>query len=405
MEPDLTCDVCIIGGNIAGSYLAYLLAKHNIHVVVVEQNRIPGIPSHCAGIVSQRFRNIVEVDPTIILNRVDTAYLISENNKKVEVSIQDHPYILDRIRLDQYFYHKAESCGVMYLLKEKFFEFQKNKDFIRITTQKRTITAKMIVGCDGPNSRVARLHGIRHNLLPAMQVRVPFTHPKNSVRMYFKRNWKYLFGWVIPEGNGICRIGLGCETNLLCSFQSFLKELRVDTSQILEKHGGQIIIGYPGQIAFNRAILLGDAAGMVKATTGGGINTLLKAADYAKNAILNAMNKNNFTQRYLVAHYQHSYGVCQLKYNIFLHYLIRIVLVNLTQQEYEEGFAFLKQSMIKKVLLKYGDMDFPLKFLIKILLSKNLRMDLLRLISLFVWKLPRIFHYLLLGRKYDLTMA
>jgi digeranylgeranylglycerophospholipid reductase len=389
MDSDLLCEVCIIGSNISGSYLAYLLANHGINVIVVEQNRIPGIPLQCAGIVSQRLTNIVDVDPSIIINRVDTAWLYLENGKKISVSIRDNPYILDRIKLDQHFYQKAEDAGAKFLLHEKFLNFTKTHSSIDIITNRRIIKAKLLVGCDGPNSRVAKMHGIKHNLIPAIQVRAMFDHSNNSVEMHFKEKWKNLFGWVIPEGNGICRIGLGCQNKLKQSFQSYLKELKVDNSRIIDKNGGQIIIGYPQKIAFHRVILLGDAAGMVKATTGGGINTLLKASTYAMRAILKAISKNKFSQRFLITHYENSKGIRFLKRNIFLHYLVRVLLIHLSQSDYEEGMLFLNQPKTKKLLLKYGDMDFPLKFV---------RVDLWRyipnlILSIFK-KLPNIIRYL-----------
>ena len=115
-----------IEGNIAGSFLAYQLASEGLNVIVVEQNRHVGIPMQCAGIVSQRLSNIVEIDPSIIINRVDSAWLISENGRKVSVSIKDNPYILDRVKLDQYFFKKALNSGVKFLLHEKFVDV-KNK--------------------------------------------------------------------------------------------------------------------------------------------------------------------------------------------------------------------------------------------------------------------------------------
>ncbi|TFG16377.1 MAG: NAD(P)/FAD-dependent oxidoreductase [Promethearchaeota archaeon] len=404
MESDISCDVCIIGGNIAGSYLAYNIASNGLSVVVVEQNRIPGVPMQCAGIVSQRLTNIVDIDPSIIINRVDTAWLISENGKKVSVSIRDNPYILDRVKLDQYFYHKAENIGVKYLLGEKFSKYEihtKNGiEIVQITTKKRTINAQMIVGCDGPNSLVAKLHGIEHKLIPAMQIRAFFPQPHNSVRMYFKKKWKNLFGWVIPEGNGICRIGLGCKYNLRTSFQGFITDLNITKSEIIEKFGGQILIGYPKKIAFHRAILLGDAAGMVKATTGGGINTLLKASKTAKEVILEAFSRNDFTKRFFITHYQHSSEIRRLKMNILLHYFVRVIMLSLTQEEYEQSMLLLHQPKTRELLLKYGDMDFPIKFIFKMLLRVDLWRYIIKILPSILNKVPQILQEFLDISKY-----
>ncbi|MBN2157045.1 MAG: NAD(P)/FAD-dependent oxidoreductase [Candidatus Lokiarchaeota archaeon] len=397
MDNHLTHDVCIIGGNIAGSYLAYLLASNGVSVVVVEQNRTPGLPLQCAGIVSQRFSNIVEIDPSIIINRVNTAWLILENGKRVSVSIQDNPYVLDRVKLDQYFYKKAESAGVRYLVHEKFLTCEKTDECMFINTNRRTIRAKILVGCDGPNSRVAKLHGITHNIIPAKQIRILYPYPNCSVSMYFKEYWQNLFGWIIPEGEGICRIGLGCKKNLKSSFASFLDEIQADKSHIIEYLGGQILIGYPKRIAFDRTILLGDAAGMVKATTGGGINTLLKASTYASEAILKSLEENKFSSQFYITHYQNSRGIRQLKRNILLHYMARLIMINFTQKDYEMCFLLLNQPKTKELLLKYGDMDFPLRFVLKILMRVDLWKLLFIIVARVLRKLPKIIRDLVNG--------
>ncbi len=388
MDADLTCDVCIIGGNLAGSYLAYLLASEGVKVLIVEQNKHPGLPMQCAGIVSQRFTNIVEIDPSIIINRVDTAWLISENGKRVSVSIQDHPYIIDRVKLDQSFFQKALQSGAQFLLQEKFIDLDKTLDAVHIHTNKRKITAKILVGCDGPLSKVAKLHNIHHKWIPAKQIRVPYDHPYNSVEMYFKSCWKNLFGWVIPEGNGICRIGLGCHHNLKQTFDAFLDEIGVNREDIIEYLGGQIVLSYPRQIAFNRVILLGDAAGMVKATTGGGINTLLKASSHAKNAILRSLKTNDFSSKVFITHYQKSRGIRKSKRNIILHYLVRILLLFFTQVDYEESFNILNQPITRELLLRHGDMDFPAKLILKMALRTDLWVYIIKYILRIIKKIP-----------------
>lgn len=395
MDADLSCDVCIIGGNIAGSNLAYQLASEGVNVIVIEQNKHPGHPMQCAGIVSQRLTNIVEIDPSIIINRVDTAWLISENGKKVSVSIQDHPYIIDRAKLDQFFYQKAQKSGAKFQLFEKFISFDKTPNGILIHTNKRKITSKILVGCDGPLSKVAKQLGIYHKWIPAKQIRVYYDQPSNSVKMYFKTQWKNLFGWVIPEGDGICRIGLGCEYNIKQSFDAFITEIGVDRSKIIQHLGGQIVISYPKQIAFDRVILLGDAAGMVKATTGGGINTLLKASFQAKDAILKSLEINDFSSKVFITHYQKSRRIQKSKQNILLHYLVRILLLFFTQEDYEESFIILNQLKIRKLLLKYGDMDFPVKFILKIATRPDLWVYIIKYLPRIIRKAPNFLQKLI----------
>ena len=48
-------DVCIVGASIAGNYLAYLLSKSNLRIVVLEDHKEIGSPFQCAGIISQKW--------------------------------------------------------------------------------------------------------------------------------------------------------------------------------------------------------------------------------------------------------------------------------------------------------------------------------------------------------------
>ncbi len=111
---------------------------------------------------------------------------------------------------------------------------------------------------------------------------------------------------------------------------------------------------------------------MVKATTGGGINTLLKASKPAKEAVLKAFSRNDFTQKFFITHYQHSKEIRHLKNNILLHYFVRIILLFLTQDEYEVSMLLLNQPETRKLLLKYGDMDFPIIFILKMIVRVDL---------------------------------
>ena len=80
----LDYDVCIVGGSIAGNYLAYLLSKSKLNIVVIEEHKEIGLPFQCAGIISKKLTQLIKVPKNIILNRVKTAKLVSPSGKSIE---------------------------------------------------------------------------------------------------------------------------------------------------------------------------------------------------------------------------------------------------------------------------------------------------------------------------------
>ncbi|MHA1729944.1 MAG: geranylgeranyl reductase family protein [Promethearchaeota archaeon] len=380
-NPDLIqCDVCIIGGNIAGAYLAYILAEENVNVIVVEEHKESGEPLQCAGIFSEKLTKIIDLEKSLILNRVKIARLVAPGGSTLDVVGRENPFIVDRVKLDRSYYQKAINKGAVFLFNEKFLTYRKIKnEGVRITTDKRTIFSDVIIGCDGPRSRVAKLNGVQHNFIQGMQVRAKYNHPINVTSMFFSPKWKELFGWIIPEGKNICRIGMGCRKNPKNNFKSFLIKVGVKKSEIIDKQGGLIPYGYIRRIAFDRALLLGDAACMVKATTGGGVIMLLSAAEIAKSAILMALKKNNFSEKFLIKHYERNTEMKKLRIQLKIHFLIRIGIKRFTSTDFENIFSLYQSSKtgIKELVLKYADMDFPKTLIIKCLFNVRLFLFLL----------------------------
>ncbi|MBD3353086.1 MAG: geranylgeranyl reductase family protein [Candidatus Lokiarchaeota archaeon] len=376
-----TCDVCIIGANIAGSYLAYLLAQKGIDIIVVEKNRETGLPLRCAGIISQKLASIIDLDRKIVLNRVQTAQIVAPNNLKLELRGKERPFIVDRVKLDKSFYEKAKNLGVTFLFRERFLTYRKKKsDSLEIRTSKRKIYCQIIVGCDGPHSRVAKLNGVRQKLITGMQIRVRYKWPKNFVKMIFNPKWKELFGWIIPEGNGICRIGMGAYNNPGKNFREFLVNLSIKKPDIIDHQGGMIPYGYIRHIAFERTLLLGDAACMVKATTGGGVIMLLSSAGYAANSIQKSLNARDFSKKFLIRHYERKVKK-KIGLDLKIHYLIRFLLTQMSVDDLNQLFRLIKNNKnIQNIIENYADMDFPKSIIIKILLNRDFILYLFKMI-------------------------
>jgi geranylgeranyl reductase family protein len=374
MEKIENFDVCIIGGSIAGNYLCYLLRNSSLKIAVVEEHKEVGIPLQCAGIISQKLTQLIDVPDNIILNRVSIAKAVSPSGKFIKLSGEEQPYIIDRIALDQIFYEKVKDWkSIHYFLGEKFIKFEyiidNHQKLVLIETNKRKIQVKLLIGCDGPLSSVAKTFGIKNRNLYAAQIRVKDNKfDQDEAVMYFNPKWKELFGWIVPEGNGINRIGMATSKDIKKRFDSFVKLLGINQNSIVNKQGGLIPYGMMNKLAFDNVLLLGDSACQVKATSGGGIVMLLEAAKYAATCIFTCFKNNNFSKRNIKYYYEKP---CQgsIGKQLRIHYIISLIFESFKAEEWDTLFQIVKTRNIEEIISFYGDMDFPKRLFLKLIMN------------------------------------
>ena len=368
-------DVCIVGASIAGNYLTYLLSKSNLKIVVLEDHKEIGLPFQCAGIISQKLGKLIDLPKEIVLNRVNTAKIVGPSGNFIKLTGNEHPYVIDRIKLDRLFYDKVkDNPNVAYYLAERYksyeYRIDDGKKNLLIETSKRKIIAKMLIGCDGPLSLVGKQLNVKNDVIFASQIRVKANFFNHEAAMYFNRQWKQLFGWIVPEGNQIYRIGIASAKNVNINFKCFLNDLSVDMKDKLDQQGGIIPYGVMNKLAFENVLLLGDAAGQVKATTGGGIVMLLTAAKYASNCIHRCFEDENFSKRIIQKYYEHPCSQA-IGRELKLHFIIRLILENFATKDFEIFFKIIKENKIEYLITFYGDMDFPKTLVFKLLRNRT----------------------------------
>ena len=359
-------DVCIVGASISGNYLTYVLSKSNLRIAVLEDHKEIGLPFQCAGIISQKLSKLIELPQEIVLNRVNTAKIVSPSGKFIKLSGNERPYVIDRIKLDRLFYNKVKNNpNVTYYLGERYKSFDYRSDEVMIETSKRKIISKMLIGCDGPLSSVGKHFKAKNRVLYAAQIRIKGNFHENEAVMYFHPLWKQLFGWIVPEGNKVYRIGIASLKNVKKCFLIYLKKLGIDINNKIDQQGGIIPYGSMNKSAFKNVLLLGDAAGQVKATTGGGIVMLLTAVKYASNCVKLSFEQNNFSKRFIKKHYEKP-CLRTIGKELKLHYIIRLILERLTNRDFEVFFKIVKENKIEHIITLYGDMDFPKDIIFKL---------------------------------------
>jgi len=391
-------DVCIVGASIAGNYLTYLLSKSNLKIVVLENHKEIGLPFQCAGIVSQKLSQLVELPKEIVLNRVTTAKIVNPSGKYINLSGDEHPYVIDRVALDRLYYEKIkDDPNISYYFGERYKSFEyrtdNGKKHVVIETSKRNIKTEMLIGCDGPLSSVGKQLNVKNNVLYASQIRIKANFNENEAAMYFNPQWKELFGWIVPEDNRIFRIGIAAAKNVNLCFKNYLEELGIDIDNKIDQQGGIIPYGVMNELAFDNILLLGDAAGQVKATTGGGIVMLLTAAKYASNCV-NLCFKNEDFSKSLIKKYYEKPCSQTIGRELKLHYLIRLILEKFKDKDFETFFKIIKENRIEHLITLYGDMDFPKALVIKLLRKRSVLSFIIKFIiknPVIIFKILKLF--------------
>jgi digeranylgeranylglycerophospholipid reductase len=336
-------DVVIIGGSIAGNYLAYLLSELRLKILIIEEHSEIGLPFQCAGIISKKLGRLITLPSNLVLNRVKIAKLISPSGLTIKLSGDEEPYIIDRIGLDRFFYDRSRTKkNVTYRLGEKFQSFNyliehERRKIVEVKTSSNVFKTSILVGCDGPISLIAKSFNQSNDLLFASQIRIKASFPENEAMLYFHPYWKELFGWIVPEGNDLYRIGIATKKNTAKAFRIFTKLIGVNPRDAIERQGGLIPYGTMQKCAFENVLLLGDAACQVKATTGGGIVMLLTAAKVAANCIKECFKKGEFSKKFIKKQYEKTTKNLignQLK----VHYIIRKILEALTRYSLLKSF-------------------------------------------------------------------
>ncbi len=378
-------DVCIIGGSIAGNYLAYLLSSSNLNILIIEEHTEIGLPFQCAGIISKKLTQLINVPREIILNRVKIAKLVGPSGRSIELSGEEEPYIVDRIALDKSFYEKSKAkSNVTYNLGEKFKNFRyikKNTNtLVEIETSEGSYITKILVGCDGPLSPVGKQVGVRNKNIFGTQIRIKGNWDENTAFMYFDPRWKESFGWIVPEGNKTYRIGMGAGREISENFKTYLGILNVEIKKKISQQGGLIPIGKMNKCAFDNILLVGDSARQVKATTGGGVVMLLSAAKLAARCIMRCFELNDFSKKVIKKNYEKP---CKrsIGKQLTINYLIRLVLQNLDKTDFDDLFSIIEDTKIGEIISLHGDMDFPLSLVLRLARNSSFLKFILRFLK------------------------
>jgi flavin-dependent dehydrogenase len=166
------------------------------------------------------------------------------------------------------------------------------------------------------------------------------------------------FAWAVPVGPGRVRIGVTSSTASLDAFHRLLRHpwLR---GRMKKAHPDvrkrAIPIGIVGKSYTRRVLAVGDAAGQVKPTTGGGIFYSILCADLAANSLLRAFSAGDFSQRSLES-YQKAW-LKEIGRDLRFGLFIRSLLSRCSDQRLENFIRLCREPHLLNLIHQRADFD------------------------------------------------
>lgn len=296
-------DVVVVGGALAGSRTAQLVAESGKNVLLIEENSNVGHPCKCTGLVSWRIKEILPTLPeNLVVNTVRDARFHSPGGSSFVLKSKNPVYVIDRPGLDRYLFELAAEAGAQTKTGEKFLSYEKKEGHLEVRTDRGTYKTKILIGADGANSVVGRSAGFEYpeNYVVGVQTTVRGNFDK--VELWFgSKVSPNFFAWVVPENENMARVGLATDRNAGNYYQEFLRKRIGDFEK--PNVGGIIRPGIMKRTSAERIMVVGDAACQVKPYSGGGIIFGLIASGICADAALAALRKKDFSSGFFLENY------------------------------------------------------------------------------------------------------
>ena len=364
-------DVVVIGAGPAGGYLAGKVAHAGYDVALVEEHREIGEPIQCGGLVTPRVFEYVDCKETII-GAVHGAELYSPSGRRLVIDgHHTQAVVVQRAMFDRAIATDAVRKGAHTLLGAQAQAARRDDGGVEISIDQdgepRKLHAKLLVGCDGVRSSVAKWFNILRpkKILPGFEVEMTGVRGDPGFVTLFIGNEiaPGFFGWIIPSGD-TARVGLCVgEGNAYAYLEKMLTRPEVrqytkDAQPILYIAGG-IPLGFPRRTYADNVLVVGDAACQAKAVSGGGIFTALTCSSFAAQTAIEALEAGDFSAR--VLHRYHRAWTKSIGKELRKDLAIHESFSKLSDDQFEELFDIFDSPEMLRLIEKKGDIDFPSK--------------------------------------------
>jgi geranylgeranyl reductase family protein len=289
-------DVIVVGAGPAGATLAYELAKRGIGVLVLEKEKLPRYKC-CAGGVTSKAAKLLDFDISAVAEDViyEVSFTFNLGSPYLGHHSQPLIYAVMRDVFDYFLVQKARQLGAVFMDGQKVTQIHVSGDWVEISTADNIFRSRLVVGAEGAYSVVARELGMGRSIEYNAGIESEIVVPGEELAKWKSRAQIDLgcipggYAWVFPKRNHLS-VGAGClaskARHLNRHHQKFLNSLSIGSYTITRSSSHLIPTCTKGSLIWqDKALLLGDAAGLADPLTGEGIYNAIQSAQLAAPVI------------------------------------------------------------------------------------------------------------------------
>ena len=293
----------MVGAGPAGLSAASSLALEGLSVLVLEEHEIVGDPVHCTGVLGLDAFDELDLPRDTICTVTAAASFFGRDGCPLRVD-GGHvaAAVVDRGRFDRALAGTAARAGATILPGSRVQAIQVASDGVIAAVQRtgdagRQVRARVCILACGAQYRFNRRLGlgIPGAYLQSAQIEMPFA-AADAVEIDLDRSLAPQgFAWVVPFRRGVtdmARIGLMARDGAARRFGEYVRRLsgRHGLGDMRQRPRVKLLPLAPVKRSYSdRVLAVGDAAGLAKPTTGGGIYYSLLSGRFAAEVLTAAL--------------------------------------------------------------------------------------------------------------------
>ena len=376
-------DSIVVGAGPIGGYLSKKLNDNGHSVLLLEEHDEIGRPFQCAGLVNPAAMETIGLESSI-LTSIWGANIHSPNGKRVSIGDPKVPRTFSVCRkiFDEAVVMQSIATGTEIMLSTKPVSASIENEYVEVNIDgpngSETVRCKLLCGADGAHSWVRRKFrmGNPTETMIGFQIEVTgYSGDDGMLDMYTGASIAPgFFSWAIPTGE-TTRLGTWTKASLMggTSSEEFMSRLMEDKNlnsrftdcSEVARFCGPVPSGIVRRPMRERVALFGDAAGICKPTTGGGIGPGFKQVDMLVPLLSNAISENDLSEVRMKAL---SSKLKQMKRDQRKKRALRdAFLTEMNDSELEDIFSVWARPEVTDLINEFGDIENPIPLGVKML--------------------------------------